>query len=103
MESRQADNDTMGVVRGDLQRKKLGRTRGGAMTQTQQVIALMLSKRFITVREVEVDLGINSGTSAIRGAIAELQRQGIRVGRDWGENLLTGKRFKTYGVVKCEK
>ena len=70
------------------------------MTQPQKVIALMLSKRFITVREVEVDLGINSATSAIKGAIEELQRQGIRVGRDWGENLSTGKRFKTYGVVK---
>ena len=73
------------------------------MTQTNKVINLLKTRRYITVRQVEVDLKINSATSVIKQAIKELASQGVKVGRDWGENLSTGKRYKTYGVVKCDK
>jgi biotin operon repressor len=70
------------------------------MTQAQVVIKMLKSQRYITVRQVETVPQINSATSAIRKAIKQLESQGVKVGRDWGENLTNGKRFKTYGVVR---
>jgi predicted transcriptional regulator of viral defense system len=70
------------------------------MTQSDTVIQMLKSQRYITVRQVETVPEINSATSAIRKAIKQLTSEGVKVGRDWGQNLANGKRFKTYGIVK---
>lgn len=69
------------------------------MTQTQSVKQTLLSKGYITIRDIELG-NINSAYSVIKQAVKELVNEGYRVVSSWDFAIDSNKRFKIWGIVR---
>jgi hypothetical protein len=69
------------------------------MTQTQQIKQRLLSKGYITIRDIELG-NINSAYSVIKKAVEELVSEGYRVVSSWDFAIDSSKRYKIWGLVR---
>lgn len=69
-------------------------------TYKQQVKAYLKQHGSITVREAETVLEINSPSRPIGLAVAELEREGVRVKKLPRHNLNTGKDYALWKLIE---
>ena len=69
------------------------------MTQTQQIKQHLLTKGYITIRDIELG-NINSAYSVIKKAVKELISEGYRIVSSWDFAIDSNKRFKIWGLVR---
>ena len=69
------------------------------MTQTQSVKQRLLSKGYITIRDIEL-ANINSAYSVIKKAVKELVSEGYKIVSSWDFAIDSSKRYKIWGLVK---